>query len=201
MELPAEFIALLQRAQITNNQTWIRKETLSKRVHEVRRPGQRWDIKLSTVNLTVDEYFDLWPLALAVEQSQSFTAVLPHYSHPRGTANGSPRAKQALLAGVSEMQITGWNSNQPFALKRGDCFKFDNHTKVYMLLTHAPANASGEGTASFIPELHHPVPANTKIVVKNVPFQLSTERRPQNYPLDAANGKFARIEIDCVEDV
>lgn len=201
MELPSEFIALLQRAQLTNNQTWIRKPTMSKRVHEARRPGQRWDVKLATVNLDINEYFDLWPLALAVEQAPSFTAILPHYSHPRGTALGAPRAKADLAAGLSQMVIAGWQSNQPLALRRGDCFKFANHKKVYMCLTHAPANSIGEGQVTFIPELHHAVPANTTLIVKNVPFQLSTERRPQAYPLDAANGKYARIEIDCIEDL
>lgn len=201
MELPSEFIALLQRAQITNNQTWIRKQTLSKRVHEARRPGQRWDVKLATVNLDINEYFDLWPLALAVEQAPSFTAILPHYSHPRGTALGAPRAKINLSAGVSQMTIAGWQANQPFALRRGDCFKFANHSKVYMCLTHAVANGIGESAITFIPELQNNIAANTALIVKNVPFQLSTERRPQTYPLDAANGKYARIEIDCIEDL
>lgn len=201
MELPSEFIALLQRAQLTNNQTWIRKQTLSKRVHEARRPGQRWDVKLSTVNLDINEYFDLWPLALAVEQAPSFTVILPHYSNPRGTALGAPRAKSALVSGVSQMTTAGWQSNQPLALRRGDCFKFANHSKVYMCLTHAAANSAGEAVITFIPELQHNVPANTNLIVKNVPFRLSTERRPQAYPLDAANGKYARIEIDCIEDL
>jgi len=199
MELPADFP--IENVDIKNNQDWIRSDSKSKKVNERQNPGQRWDISISTVQLNADEYFEYWAIALALEQEAEFTAILPRLSHPRGTAQGAPRTSQAYQPGFKRINTSGWSTNQPAALKRGDCFRFAGHAKVYLCLGPVVANSSGNAEIWFIPGLAQPVAINEGLIIRNVPFTLKTDRRPQNFKLTAANGVFSRIELDCVESL
>lgn len=199
MELPADFP--IENISITNNQDWIRQETKSKRINERQNPGQRWDIKISSIQLTADEYFEYWAVALALEQEPEFTAVLPRLSQPRGTAQGAPKCWAAYQAGVKSISTIGWTANQAAALKRGDFFRFAGHGKTYLCLQPVVSGPTGTAEITFIPGLQKAVALNEALIVKDVPFTLKTERRPQNFNLKAANGVFSRIEIDCVESL
>jgi hypothetical protein len=143
---------------------------------QARRRGsgvQRWKLQFSYGTMERGDYLDLLAfLASQRGQYDTFTAIIPSGISPRGALGGSPLAVGAQAAGVSSVAIDGCSINITGWGKRGDFFKWTNHSKVYQLTADANTDGSGNTTLVFLPGLNAGVADNEAVSFSSVPFTL-----------------------------
>ena len=80
-------------------------------------------------------------------------------------------------------------------LKAGDMIKFDNHSKVYMVVS----DLTGAGDLQIQPALRVAVPNDTPVTYDNVPFTVRLNNDIQEYALGSAS--LLDYEVDFIEAV
>lgn len=115
----------------------------------------------------------------------SFQIVLPEISYPKGTnyaSIGTPVVYgSALTTGIKSCTISGMGTNKSQILRAGDMFKFNNHTKCYMVTSDLNSDANGRGTLNFAGGLVYAVPVGTGITTNALPFTVCLDSPIQEY--------------------
>ena len=108
-----------------------------------------------------------------------------------GDALGAVSTSASEAIGQTVISIDGLTNT----LKAGDMIKFDNHSKVYMIV----ADLTGSGNLSIQPALRIAVPNNTAVVYDGVPFLVRLNNDVQEYSLGSAS--LLDYEVDFIEAV
>ena len=138
-------------------------------------------------------------LAQTFGQQYSFEIVLPNisYSSLVDQTTTIPVTDGALTAGATSVALTNCGANKN-VLAAGDFFKFNNHTKVYMVTTACTSNSSGEATLYFSSACQSAVPDNTALTITAVPFTAIVEDPEQEFSVGI--GGITNITVKMRED-
>jgi len=152
-----------------------------------RRGGQRWAFDVNFPPMTRSEFAPVYAFCVAQRgQFETFTFVPPVVSDPQGTATGTPLSNGPHVAGDTTIVTDGW-SNSITCLKAGDFLKFSGHNKVYMVISDATSDGSGNSTLTIEPPLLASIADNEAITVSDVPFTVALVSDTQEFAAGAPN--------------
>lgn len=137
------------------------------------RETQRWRLDVEFPPMTREQAAPILAFAVAQRgQFETFTFVPPPLAQPLGQGGGSPLVNGAGQTGrnialkSAPANVTGW-------LKAGDLIKFAGHAKVYMVMSDANTDATGNVTLTIEPALETSPADGEAVTISNVPFQVS----------------------------
>jgi len=84
-------------------------------------------------------------------------------------------------------------------MKAGDFIKFSGHDKVYMVVSDANSDGSGNSTLTIEPQLATALADNETITVNNVPFTMRLSKDAQEYKM--GTNQFVKFNVDFVESL
>ena len=167
-------------------------ETISGRTQVRNIGGQRWEFSASYPPLTRSQFAPVNAFIMGQRgMAETFTIVLPEISSRSGNASGSVQTSASEAIGQATISIDGLSGT----LKAGDVIKFDNHSKVYMIVS----DLTGSGDLEIQPSLRVAVPNDTAIIFNNVPFTVRLNNDLQEYTLGLSS--LVRYEVDFLEAV
>jgi len=154
--------------------------------------GQRFEFSAQYSKLSRAEFAPVIAFVMAQRgMAETFSVVLPEISSKTGSALGAVSTSANEAIGQTIVSIDGLTNT----LKAGDMIKFDNHSKVYMIV----ADLTGAGDLSIQPALRVAVPNNTAIIYDAVPFLVRLNNDVQEYSLGSAS--LLDYEVDFIEAV
>ena len=188
-QLPTTPVA--RSASIISQQNTIVSVTSSGRKQARQIDGQKFAMTLSYPPMTRSEFAPIKAFIMKQRsQLESFTVIPPSTeSDARGTAGGTPTGTAS--AGATSITLGGTGTG---SLLAGDYIKFDNHSKVYMVV--ADNSDISTGTLTIEPPLRTAVSA-TDIVYDDVPFTVSLTNDIQEFNIGTT--ELYAYELDVVE--
>ena len=167
-------------------------ESISGRTQVRNIGGQRFEFSAQYSRLSRSEFAPVIAFVMAQRgMAETFNVVLPQISFKTGDALGAVSTSASEAIGQTVISIDGLTNT----LKAGDMIKFDNHSKVYMIV----ADLTGSGNLSIQPALRIAVPNNTAVVYDGVPFLVRLNNDVQEYSLGSAS--LLDYEVDFIEAV
>lgn len=167
-------------------------ESISGRTQVRNIGGQRFEFSAAYSKLSRSEFAPVQAFVMAQRgMAETFSIVLPEISSQSGDASGTVLTSIAEDIGQTDISIDGLVGT----LKAGDMIKFDNHSKVYMIVS----DLTGPGTLSIQPALRVAVSDNTALTYDNVPFTVRLNNDVQRYALGSAS--LLDYEVDFIEAV
>lgn len=167
-------------------------ESISGRTQVRNIGGQRFEFSAAYSKLSRSEFAPVQAFVMAQRgMAETFSIVLPEISSQSGDASGTVLTSIAEDIGQTDISIDGLVGT----LKAGDMIKFDNHSKVYMIVS----DLTGPGTLSIQPALRVAVSDNTALTYDNVPFTVRLNNDVQGYALGSAS--LLDYEVDFIEAV
>ena len=127
-------------------------------------------------------------------RKENFTIVPPEVSNARGTVSGTPTGTAS--AGDTSITLGGSGSG---TLKAGDMIKFENHSKIYMVVEDQSDISTG--TLTIEPPLINAI-SSTNIIYDNVPFTVYLTNDIQEFGVvgaDKDGNALYQFEIDVEE--
>jgi len=158
--------------------------------------GQRFGFtaKIITAKRS-DVYGELMAFIMKQRSSrENFTIVPPEVSDARGTVSGTPTGTAS--AGDTSITLGGSGSG---TLKAGDMIKFENHSKIYMVVEDQSDISTG--TLTIEPPLINAI-SSTNIIYDNVPFTVYLTNDIQEFGVvgaDKDGNALYQFEIDVEE--
>ncbi len=154
--------------------------------------GQRFEFSASYPSLTRTEFAPVMAFIMSQRgMAETFNIVLPEISSKSGDATGSVLTSASEAIGQTTISVDGFTGT----LKAGDMIKFDNHSKVYMVVS----DLTGAGDLQIQPALRVAVSDNTVVTYDNVPFTVRLNNDVQEYTLGLAS--LVDYEVDFIEAV
>jgi hypothetical protein len=133
-------------------------------------------------------------------QIESFQIVLPRISANKAAdyaqAVGNAKVKTAASKGAFSVALKGLGANKA-VFKAGDYFKFNGHSKVYMVTDDITSNGSGEATLFFSAKLVANVVVDEVLTINAVPFTVILDQDVDEFTV--ANGGMTNIEVSFRE--
>lgn len=133
-------------------------------------------------------------------QLESFQIVLPKISNNKAAdyaqAVGNAKVKTAASKGAFSVALKGLGVNKA-VFKAGDFFKFNGHSKVYMVTDDVTSNGSGEATLYFSAKLVVNVVVDEVLTINAVPFTVILDQDVDEFTV--ANGGMTNIEVSFRE--
>ena len=160
--------------------------------------NQRWSFSVQIITAKrSDVYGEL--MAFIIKQrsgKENFTIIPPEVEDARGTASGTPHGTAS--AGDTSITLGGTGTG---TLKAGDFIKFDNHSKVYMVV--ADQSDISTGTLTIEPPLTTAV-SSSNIQYDNVPFTVYLTNDVQEFGVvgNSQDGSlYYQFEMDVEESI
>ena len=167
-------------------------ESISGRTQVRNIGGQRFEFSASYSTLSRSDFAPVLAFVMAQRgMAETFTIVLPEISSKTGNATGSVLTSASEAIGQTTISVDGLTGT----LKAGDMIKFDNHSKVYMVVS----DLTGAGDLQIQPALRVAVSDNTVVTYDNVPFTVRLNNDVQEYTLGLAS--LVDYEVDFIEAV
>jgi hypothetical protein len=156
---------------------------------------QRWALDLAFSPMTQAELAPIFAFVVAQRgQLETFQYALPAHA-ARGTWAGSPLVKGASQTGRSVV-CDGFSVGA--TVKAGDFFKFNGHTKIYMVTADGTADGSGNLTLAIEPALMESPSDNDPILASG--FSWTVALASDNAQYDVSPGViFGNFELELVE--
>ena len=145
--------------------------------------NQRWKFTCKYTNLTRAEFAPI--LAFITKQrgqKETFTVIPPKIKDALGSETTSISVNGAHTAGDTTIAIDGFNADSAGSLKAGDFIKFNNHTKVYMVVADVTPS-SNAATVTIEPPIIEALANDEAVTYDNVPFTVYLDTRVQQYQL------------------
>lgn len=148
--------------------------------------GHKWRIRGTYSPMSRDEFMPIYAFLMSQKaQYSSFTLKAPNdLATPRGVATGSPVVDGAGQTGNS-LNTTGWTAGQTGIMKAGDVFTIAGDTKVYMVISDANSDGSGNATLSIEPTLLESPSNSSVITVDDCEFTVSFAGTDLEYDANA----------------
>lgn len=157
-------------------------------------PSHYWVIDVATTMMSKQEAREVQAFCMAQRGgTRTFEYLSVVHSNPSGVATGTPVANGSQALGVETISTAGWTASTANILKSGDVLRFANHNKVYQVVLDATSNASGVASLRVSPALVQAVPANTAIIVNNVPFTVTVR---EAVPLSIKAGTVGAMALE-----
>jgi len=158
--------------------------------------GQRFGFTAQIITAKrSDVYGELMAFIMKQRSSrENFTIVPPEISDARGTVSGTPTGTAS--AGDTSITLGGSGSG---TLKAGDMIKFENHSKIYMVVEDQSDISTG--TLTIEPPLINAI-SSTNIIYDNVPFTVYLTNDIQEFGVvgaDKDGNALYQFEIDVEE--
>jgi len=138
-------------------------------------------------------------VATAMGPLFSFEIVIPELSYSKA-ANVSYANNRPISSNVSVGQrycnFTGLAENTVM-LKAGDFFRFDNHSKVYMVTQDCTVGMGGEANLQFSGSAVSSVVSGTRIWTNGVPFTMILESPEQQF--ESSYGGISTLSLSMRE--
>lgn len=132
----------------------------------------KWEMMVTFNALLRVEHRSIWAFLISQKnRHESFTIVLPGYEEPIGNWGGT--IQYSSKSSDNSVVMQGFTNNDSDAIKAGDFFLFDGHSKVYVAVEDAASDGSGEATCVFEPALVQTPSASAGVTHTNVPFTMS----------------------------
>lgn len=138
-------------------------------------------------------------IATAMGPLFSFEIVIPElsYSKAPNVAYANSRAISSTVSvGQRYCNFTGLAENTVM-LKAGDFFRFDNHSKVYMVTQDCTVGMGGAANLQFSGSAVSSVPSGTKIWSNGVPFTMILESPEQQF--ESSYGGISTLSLSMRE--
>ena len=182
-----EFEAIDVRLNYNN----VRSQTRSGRT-QVRNIGAAlWSFTAKYSSLTRAQMAPIYAFLAGTQGgTDSFSITPPVISDSTGNATGALRVNGAHSAGDNTVAMDGISGT----VKAGDFIKFDNHTKVYMVVADFSS-----GTMTIEPALHEAVINNEEVFFDSVPFTMRVARDVQQFKLSGYEQY--DLQVDFVEAI
>ena len=145
--------------------------------------NQRWKFTCKYVNLTRAEFAPI--LAFITKQrgqKETFTVIPPKIKDALGSETTSIAVNGAHTAGDTTIAIDGFNADSAGSLKAGDFIKFNNHTKVYMVVADVTPS-SNAATVTIEPPIIENLANDEAVTYDDVPFTVYLDTKVQQYDL------------------
>jgi hypothetical protein len=160
----------------------IKTTTISGKTRRVAMGIQYYTMTLRYGSMTSDSLRPLQAfLASQYGGYDSFQVVLPKISYRKATDTlTTPYATEATVVGSTSIKMTSSSLNKT-ALKAGDFFKFENHSKVYMANADWSTGSTGTSFLTFTPGLVTNVVMGEIITYDAVPFTVILDNEVQTF--------------------
>jgi hypothetical protein len=134
-------------------------------------------------------------LATALGPLFSFEIVLPELSYSKSgiTSANNVATTGSVLVGQRWVNLTGVGVNNTTILKAGDFFRFNNHSKVYMVTQDVTTNSSGNANVQFSGSAVSSLDAGTRIWTNGVPFTVIATEPEQAF--DTSYGGISTLSV------
>ena len=145
--------------------------------------NQRWKFSIKYSNLTRAEFAPI--LAFITKQrgqKETFTVIPPKIKDALGSETTSIAVNGAHTAGDTTIAIDGFNADSAGSLKAGDFIKFNNHTKVYMVVADVTPS-SNAATVTIEPPIIENLANDEAVTYDDVPFTVYLDTKVQQYDL------------------
>jgi len=121
--------------------------------------------------------------ATALGPMYSFEIVLPELSTSKAsnTSANNVATTGTVAAGQRWVNLTGVGVNNTVILKAGDFFRFNTHSKVYMVTQEVTTSGSGTANVQFSGACVSSVPSGTRIWTNGVPFTMVLDSPEQSF--------------------
>jgi hypothetical protein len=133
----------------------------------------------------------------------SFQYVIPKVSYRKATDTITTTPYATLAGSTATTYIAGSTAikvatdTNKSVLKAGDFFKFDGHSKVYMINADWNSGSTGTTTISFTPALVNDVANAETLIIDAVPFTVILNNEVQSF--DHGIGGIATFDLDFRE--
>jgi hypothetical protein len=138
-------------------------------------------------------------VATAMGPLFSFEIVIPELSYskaPITTANNVATTGNVSV-GQRFVNLTGVGVNNTIILKAGDFFRFNNHSKVYMVTQDVTTSGSGTANVQFSGSVVSSVTSGTRIWTNGVPFTMILESPEQQF--ESSYGGISSLSLSMRE--
>jgi len=186
---------------LSSNNATQTSRTVNGRVISRSNDTQFWSFTASYPAMTRAQAGPLMAFIVSLKgQFNSFTAVLPEYSTTAGALTGQAvTTTQNEAVGATEIEVTCASvTTQTGALKAGDLIKFDNHNKVYMIISDVDI-ASNLATMTIEPGLI--VATDSGATVDYIDVQMTCRLSNDIQEFTTSTNNLLRYELDVVEDL
>ncbi len=174
--------------------------TVSGRMQSRKIAGQRWAFTASYPPMTRADFMPVWAYIVSKRgQYSTFTVIPPIIGNARGVATGTPLVNGAQSVGDTTIVTDGWTVSTTGIMKAGDFIKFSGHDKVYMVVSDANSDGSGNTTLTIEPQIITALSDNETITVNNVPFTMRLDKDAQEYKM--GTNQFVKFDVDFVESL
>ena len=145
--------------------------------------NQKWKFTCSYKLLTRTEFAPI--LAFITKQrgqKETFTVIPPKIKDALGSETTTISVNGSHTAGDTTIAIDGFNADSAGSLKAGDFIKFQNHSKVYMVVADVTPS-SNAATVTIEPPLIEALANDETVTYDDVPFTVYLESSVQQYSL------------------
>ena len=191
----------LQAVNFKINTPTITSETNSGKIRRVGYGHSYYSFDVKYPNLTASQLGEVTGfLATTMGPLFSFEIVLPEISVSKSplstSANNTCATNSTVAVGQRYVPLTGLDTSTT-VLKAGDFFRFNNHSKVYMVTQDLTSNSSGVANLQFSGSCVSSVPVGTKLWVNGVPFTVIVTEPEQTF--DASYGGISTLSVSMRE--
>lgn len=174
-------------------------ETNSGKVRRVGYGHSFYSFDVKYPNLTASQLGEVTGFcATAMGQMFSFEIVLPELSVSKApnTSANNVQISSTVSVGQKYVNLTGLPNNTTVLLA-GDFFRFNNHSKVYMVTQNLTSSGSGTGNLQFSGSCVTSVSSGTRIWTNGVPFTVILASPEQAF--DATYGGISTLNLSMRE--
>lgn len=181
------------------NTPTIMSETTSGKMRRVTQGHSYYSFEVKYPSLTASQLGEVTGFcATAMGPMFSFEIVLPKLSVSKAsnTSANNIATSSTVSVGQKYVNLTGM-PNSTTVLKAGDFFRFNNHSKVYMVTQDLTTTGSGTGNLQFSGYTVTSVPSGTRIWTNGVPFTVILDSPEQSF--DAGYGGISTLSLTMRE--
>ena len=189
----------LQAVNFKINTPTITSETNSGKIRRVGYGHSYYSFDVKYPNLTASQLGEVTGfVATAQGPLFSFEIVLPELSVSKAsnTSANNIATSGSITAGQKYVNLTGLPNNT-LVLKSGDFFRFNNHSKVYMVTQDVTSSGSGTANLRFSGSAVTSVASGTAIWTNGVPFTMILTDPEQAF--DASYGGISTLSLSMRE--
>ena len=145
--------------------------------------NHRWKFTCSYKNLTRAEFAPILSFITKQRgQKETFTIIPPKIKDALGTETSAIAVNGVHSVGDTTIAIDGFGADSAGRLKAGDLIKFQNQTKIYMVVADVTPS-SNAATVTIEPPLIEALANNETVTYDDVTFNVYLECSVQQYNL------------------
>lgn len=182
------------------NTPTITSETNSGKIRRVGYGHSYYSIEAKYPSLTASQLGEVTGfVATAMGSLFSFEIVIPELSTSKAsnTSANNVATTGTVAVGQRWVNLTGVGVNNTTILKAGDFFRFNTHSKVYMVTQDVTTSGSGTANVQFSGAAVSSVTSGTRIWTNGVPFTMILDSPEQQF--ESSYGGISSLSLSMRE--